>query len=189
MLEEGLDQLHRQAVWHIVCYDGRLEKGFEACSLPLGPRCRTYPLERVFSQLDEQRGCVELAYRSAARSLLGLVTDPRLSGSSLTKLNINILHHALYNEGQSTPFAKELEVPPPRTGDARYSAPASGLRNPLGVRLVALSSGFPGNRLARPVWLWRLRSWRVLRRRRRGLGRLLCRVVLRRWLITPESIF
>jgi hypothetical protein len=147
MLEEGLDQLHRQAVWHIVCYDGRLEKGFEACSLPLGPRCRTYPLERVFSQLDEQRGCVELAYRSAARSLLGLVTDPRLSGSSLTKLNINILHHALYNEGQSTPFAKELEVPPPRTGDARYSAPASGLRDPLGVRLVALSSGSRGTGL------------------------------------------
>jgi hypothetical protein len=86
-------------------------------------------------------------YRSAARSILGLVTDPRLSGSSLTKLNINILHHALYNEGQSTPFAKELEVPPPRTGDARYSAPASGLRDPLGVRLVALSSGSRGTGL------------------------------------------
>jgi hypothetical protein len=106
MLEEGLDQLHRQAVWHPICYDGRLQRGFEACSLPLGPQCRRYSLERIFSQVNEQRGQVELAYPSPVRSLLGFVTDPRVSAGSLTQLRVHILHRALYNQGQSTPSPK-----------------------------------------------------------------------------------
>ena len=93
MLEEGLCQLHKQSVWHIISYNAGFKKGLKAGSLPLGPQCRTYHLERIFSQLDEERGRVGFAYQSDTRSLLGFITDPRISTHSLTKLRINILHH------------------------------------------------------------------------------------------------